>query len=371
MDLYEYQGKRFFADYGIQTPTGTVVSSVEQVPDMPNGGVVKTQVLTGGRGKAGGVAICKNAQEVKDAVERLLGTAIKGHTAKQLLVEERVDIAHEYYMSIFINRKDKVPSLMFSDQGGMNIESVDREKIKIVDVNPLLGIYDYMIRELLSPFQIDHKDQITQINKKAYHLFKEKKLQLLEINPLVQTKDGQIIALDSKITMDDWAIDASVDVANQEGGNSTEFERELLRHGMTAVEMEGDVVVYSSGAGVAMATADCVKNRGATLRAVIDENTLPAARDDEELRQKAAAVMRRVLDLNPKVILINMHFQAGMCDLEAKTIKLAFEEAAKTLPIIARFKGRRADEAVEVLKDTPIYVTQSFKEACDMAVSKL
>ena len=89
------------------------------------------------------------------------------------------------------------------------------------------------------------------------------------------------------------------------------------------------------------------------------------------MESTAAAVMRRVLDLNPKVILINMHFQAGMCDLEAKTIKLAFEEAAKTLPIIARFKGRRADEAVEVLKDTPIYVTQSFKEACDMAVSKL
>ena len=160
-------------------------------------------------------------------------------------------------------------------------------------------------------------------------------------------------------------------MAAQEGGNSTEFERELLKHGMTAVEMEGDVVVYSSGAGVAMATADCIKNRGASLRAVIDENTLPAARDDEELRNKAAAVMRRVLDLKPKVILINMHFQAGMCDLEAKTIKLAFEEAAKTMPIIARFKGRRADEAVEVLKGTSIYVTQSFKEACDVAVSKL
>ncbi|MBC5747782.1 acetate--CoA ligase family protein [Dysosmobacter sp. NSJ-60] len=371
MDLYEYQGKQFFADYGIPVPRGVVVSSVEETPDLPNGGVVKTQVLTGGRGKAGGVAVCQSSAEVQDAVHRLLGTVIKGHAARRLLVEERIEIEHEYYMSIFINRKNQVPSLMFSDQGGMNIESVAKENIKIVDINPLLGIYGYMIRELLSQFQIEHKDQITEIITKAYRLFKEKKLQLLEINPLVQTKNGEIVALDSKITMDDWAIDSSVDVAAQEGGNSTEFERELLKHGMTAVEMEGDVVVYSSGAGVAMATADCIKNRGASLRAVIDENTLPAARDDEELRNKAAAVMRRVLDLKPKVILINMHFQAGMCDLEAKTIKLAFEEAAKTMPIIARFKGRRADEAVEVLKGTSIYVTQSFKEACDVAVSKL
>lgn len=140
MDLYEFQGKRFFADYGVKIPKGVVITSADELPEMPEGAVVKTQVLTGGRGKAGGVAICANSSEIQAAVEKLLGAKIKGHAAKRLLIEEKADIAREFYLSIFINRKAKTPSIMFSDQGGVNIESVPKDRISIVNVNPLIGL---------------------------------------------------------------------------------------------------------------------------------------------------------------------------------------------------------------------------------------
>ena len=371
MDLYEFQGKRFFADYGVKIPKGVVITSADELPEMPEGAVVKTQVLTGGRGKAGGVAICANSSEIQAAVEKLLGAKIKGHAAKRLLIEEKADIALEFYLSIFINRKAKTPSIMFSDQGGVNIESVPKDRISIVNVNPLIGLRGYMIKRLLTPFAIERKEEITKVIQRIYQLFTDKKLQLVEINPLVLTKSGEVMALDAKVTMDDWVIDPSVDIEQQEGGGMTEFEREMLKHEVVAVEMEGDIAVYANGAGVSMATADCVKHRGARIRAVVDEGSLPAARDDQALRTESAGVMRLLLDLKPKVILMNMHFQAGMLDLEALTIKEAFGEVCKEIPIVVRFKGRNAAEACEILKDSGMYVTQSFKEACDIAVSKL
>ena len=371
MDLYEFQGKKFFAEYGIKVPQGTVITSPEDtLPDMPAGGVVKTQVLTGGRGKAGGVIICNNNEEIKAAVQKLFGMDIKGHEAHQLLIEEKADIAKEFYFSIFINRAHKVPSLMFSASGGMNIESVPKDQIAIVDVNPLLGIQDYMITTLLNRFDLDCKAGIADVIRKAWKLFTDKKLQLLEINPLIETKDGEVMALDSKITMDDWAIDPSIDTKRQEGGTQTEFERKMIPYGMMAVEMDGDVIVYSSGAGVAMATADCVAARGVKLRAIVDEGSFSSAPPDEEGQRKAAEVQKNILALNPKVILINMHFQAGKTDQEAHTLRFAFDEAAKTIPIVARFKGRNCELAMEVMKGSPIFSTMDFTEAVDWAVAK-
>ena len=191
MDLYEFQGKRFFADYGVKIPKGVVITSADELPEMPEGAVVKTQVLTGGRGKAGGVAICANSSEIQAAVEKLLGAKIKGHAAKRLLIEEKADIAREFYLSIFINRKAKTPSIMFSDQGGVNIESVPKDRISIVNVNPLIGLRGYMIKQLLAPFAIERKEEITKVIQRIYQLFTDKKLQLVEINPLVLTISGR------------------------------------------------------------------------------------------------------------------------------------------------------------------------------------
>lgn len=370
MDLYEFQGKKLFSEYGIKVPKGTVVTDIDSIPDMPDGAVVKSQILSGGRGKAGGVKVCSSNDEVKAAVKGLLGASIKDHTVNTLLIEEKIDIKREFYFSIFLNRKHKVPSLMFSASGGMDIESVSKDQIAIVDVNPLLGIHDYMIKNLLNRFDIDVKDGISEIIKKAWKLFADKKLQLLEINPLVETGSGEVMALDSKITMDDWAIDPSIDVNKQEGGSQTEFERSLIKYGMNAVEMEGDVLVWSSGAGIAMATADCVKARGVSLRGVVDEGSFGSAPPEEEAQREAAKVQTYALTLNPKVILLNMHFQAGKTDQEAHTIRYAFDEAVKEgkVCVIARFKGRNCEQAMEVMKGSPIKSTLSFQEAIEWAV---
>ena len=158
MDLYEYQGKKLFNEYGIRVPNGKLISITDEIKDLPNEGVVKVQVLTGGRGKAGGVKVCNTATEVENAVKALLGFEIKGHKANAVLIENKVDIKREFYFSIFINRKNKVPSLMFSASGGMDIESVPRNQIAIVDFNPLLGIHDYMIKNLLNRFEINTKN---------------------------------------------------------------------------------------------------------------------------------------------------------------------------------------------------------------------
>lgn len=369
MDLYEYQGKKLFREYGIKVPNGIIISDIG-TNEFPEDGVVKVQVLTGGRGKAGGVKVCNTKAEVEDAVNTLLGADIKGHKVNTLLIEEKASIKREFYFSIFINRKNKVPSMMFSASGGMDIESVDKSQISIVDVNPLLGIHDYMIKDLLDRFDIDAKNEISDVIKKAWKLFADKKLQLLEINPLIETESGEITALDSKVTMDDWAIDPDIDVNKQEGGSQTEFERSLIKYGMNAVEMDGDVLVWSAGAGIAMATADCIKAKGISLRGVVDEGSFGSAPPDEEAQREAAKVQQTALTLKPKVILLNMHFQAGKTDQEAHTIRFAFDEAVKNgqVKVIARFKGRNCEKAMEVMKGSPIKATMSFQEAIDWTV---
>lgn len=372
MDLFEYQGKKFFSDAGINIPNGSIlVSSPEEVPEIKRGVVVKPQVQIGGRGKAGAINICNTTEEVKEAVDKLLKTPIKGHLAKNILIEDKVDIKKEYYFSILINRKHKVPYMMFTDMGGMDIESMGENNIAFQDINPLLGLQDYMVKKLLSRFSLENPAAVAETIKKCYALFDSKKMLLLEINPLVLTESGDIVALDAKLTLDDWAIDESIDLKHQEAGDLTPFEKQFLEYQVTAVEMDGDIVVFCGGAGAAMATADSIAARGGKVRAIIDLGTLSTDSTDPEVSAYAAEAMRTLLMLNPKVIFINFYFEAGRLDYSAKTIKAAFEEVSKTIPVVVRFKGRMAEEGLEILKGTSMYLTTSYDEACKLALNKI
>lgn len=371
MNIFEYQGKSFFKQYGIRVPDGIVLDSSQDVPCFERAVVVKAQVLTGGRGKADAIRKCGNHAEVKAAVKDILEMTIKGHEVGKVLIEDAYDIEKEYYFSIFINRSKKTFSLMFTDQGGIDIESIDRGRISQVDVNPVIGMRNYMIKKLLSAYGLENDEELRDIISKAFKLFTDKKLQLLEINPLARTAEGHILALDAKVVLDDWYIDEAVKLSGSEAGGLTEFERDMAKYDVTAVEMGGDIVVLGAGAGVSMATADSLVQRGGTIRAVIDLGTLPSDSADPDLSEYAAGALKLLLKLNPKVILLNYYYQAGRLDYEAMTVSRAFGEVSKTLPIIVRCKGRMAAEGIALLNETDIYVTDSYQDACECAIKRL
>lgn len=370
MNLFEYQGKKFFLDAGIPIPKGFLVESPDNILPITKPVVVKPQVQIGGRGKAGAIQICENSKEVKTAITKFLNTPIKGYLAKKILIEEKIEIQKEYYFSISINRKSKMPMIMFTDQGGMDIESVSIENMMKADVNPFIGLQDYTVNRILKKFQLQHIEKIKDIIQKAYQLFCEKKMYLLEINPLVVTKNGDIFAVDAKVTLDDWEIDSSIDLKQQDSGDLTPFEKKFLEYQVTAVEMDGDIVVYGGGAGAAMATADSIAARGGSVRAIIDLGTLPVDSTDESTIAKTIEAMKTILMLKPKVIFINFYFQAGRIDYCAQTIKRAFEQVSKIIPIIVRFQGRGAEDGLRILKASPMFVTASYNEGCAIALKK-
>ncbi len=369
MNLFEYQGKRMFKEAGIPVPEGILAASAEELSGFSGGGIVKAQVLTGGRGKAGAVRKCANGAEVKKAAEEILAMSVKGHKVGKILVENICYIKEEYYFSIFIDRKKKLFTMMFTDKGGMDIESLPRHEIAAVDINPLIGIREYMIKELLFPYGLDKDGELKDIIRKTYELFCRKQMQLLEINPLARTAGDHIMALDSKVILDDWSVDEEFKQDDMKTGDLTEFESRMSEYDVTAVEMEGDIVVIGAGAGVSMATADSIVSKGGSVRAVIDLGTLPSDSADEEKSDYAAEAFRLLLTLNPKAILINEYMHAGRLDYEARTIKKAFAEASKTTPVIFRNKGRKAEEAVKILEDTDIYVTESYETAVKKALA--
>ena len=369
MNLFEYQGKRMFKEAGIPVPEGKLVCSAEELEDHDGGGVVKAQVLTGGRGKAGAIRVCNDSRQLRAAAEEILNMTVKGHRVKKILVEASCAIEKEYYFSIFIDRKKKCFSMMFTDQGGMEIEALPPSQIMTVDINPLIGLRPYMLKRLLFPFGLDKDSELKELLTRAYELFSAKQMQLLEINPLARDEGGRLIALDAKITLDDWNVDEALRTDDMKAGDLTEFERQMAEYDVTAVEMKGDIVVIGAGAGVSMATADSIVRKGGSVRAVIDLGTLPSDSADEEKSDYAAGAYRLLLTLKPKAILINEYMQAGRLDYEARTIKKALSEASKETPIIFRSKGRMAEGAIEILSGTAIYITDSYQEAIDKALS--
>lgn len=335
MNLLEYQGKQLLKDYGVEIPHHLLVSSSNQVGDFKQG-VIKPQILMGGRGKAGAIQFFQSSDEAKKLVDHFLTTPIKGHLAKKILLEEIIDIEDEYYLSFYIDRSNRSISMMFSDRGGVDIESNAEEHISVVSVNPLIGLRNYHIDTLLSGFSLTATEKIKKTILNAYKLFTDKKMMLLEINPLVVTKGGDILALDAKVTLDDWYIDPEISEGNEETGIQTELEKNINSVGGFAVQLDGNIAVYAAGAGASMAMGDSITQLGGTLCTIIDKGNMPTDTDDEKTRHKVAEAMRSILKINPKVIVMNVFYQAGRVDHECEMIKLAFEEESENIPVLVR-----------------------------------
>lgn len=372
MDIYEYQGKQLFAQYGIPIPKGALAENSENAPFFENGSVVKAQVLTGGRGKAGAIRKCATAEETRQAVTEIRAMTVKGFKVFKVLVEEAINTTAEYYFSISFNRAKKTISVLFSDQGGMDIESVPHDKIGSLDVNPFIGLREYMLTKLLFPFGL-HKDAaLKELIRKAYRLFAEKKLSLVEINPLARKADGSIIALDAKVIMDDAAIDPSIDLSDMGEGNQTAFERTMRGWGVTAVELDpaGDIILLGNGAGAAVCSTDSIIKKGGTVRALVDLGTMGAKVPEEEREAFLINIYRYWASLNPRCIFINMYFQGPWWNYWAGIIRKAYTDSgiARRIPIVLRVQGNRADVAREILQGSGMYVTDAYAEGCDLAI---
>lgn len=373
MKVYEYQAKAFFAKYGLPVDNSLVCHTAEEAVEAyrklrVERAVVKAQVHTGGRGKAGGVKLGKNEAEIKQYATQILGMDIKGFTVDRVLVGEAVDIASEYYVSIVIDRKSKSAILMLSREGGMDIEAVAKdtpEKIIKISIDPLLGLPDYKAREAAFTLFNDMAQvkQAVPLLQNLYRLFKEKDASLAEINPLVLTGDGKLKAIDAKMTFDNNALFRHPDVFELfEPTPEERKEQDAKDKGFSYVNLGGEIGCMVNGAGLAMATMDMIKLYGGNPANFLDIG-------GSSNPTKIVEAMKLLLsDKHVKVVLINIFGGITRCDDVAKGLIEAFKLIDTTMPIVIRLTGTNEKEGRELLKGTKFNVAHTMGEAGKMAV---
>ena len=373
MKVHEYQAKQFFANYGVPVDHCILCRSAAEAVEAykklgVDTAVVKAQVHTGGRGKAGGVKLAHNVEEVEKYAGQILGMSIKGFVVDRILVTEAAHIASEYYVSILIDRKTKEPIIMMSREGGMEIEQVAKEapeKIVKVAIDPIVGLPDYKAREAAYHLFDDVKlvRQCGSILQKLYILFMEKDASLVEINPLVLTKEGTLRAVDAKMTFDNNALFRHPDVQElNEPTPEEKVEQDAKSKGFSYVNLGGSIGCMVNGAGLAMATMDMIKLYGGDPANFLDIG-------GSSNPQKIVEAMRLLTaDKHVNVVLINIFGGITRCDDVAKGLIEAFQEIKTDIPIVIRLTGTNEQEGREILKGTHFHVAHTMSEAGKMAV---
>ncbi|MGN0215863.1 MAG: ADP-forming succinate--CoA ligase subunit beta [Prevotella sp.] len=373
MKVHEYQAKQFFANYGVPVDHCILCRSAAEAVEAykklgVDTAVVKAQVHTGGRGKAGGVKLAHNVEEVEKYAGQILGMSIKGFVVDRILVTEAAHIASEYYVSILIDRKTKEPIIMMSREGGMEIEQVAKEapeKIVKVAIDPIVGLPDYKAREAAYHLFDDVKlvRQCGSILQKLYRLFMEKDASLVEINPLVLTKEGTLRAVDAKMTFDNNALFRHPDVQElNEPTPEEKVEQDAKSKGFSYVNLGGSIGCMVNGAGLAMATMDMIKLYGGDPANFLDIG-------GSSNPQKIVEAMRLLTaDKHVNVVLINIFGGITRCDDVAKGLIEAFQEIKTDIPIVIRLTGTNEQEGREILNGTHFHVAHTMSEAGKMAV---
>jgi succinyl-CoA synthetase beta subunit len=351
MKLLEYEAKEIFGNYGIPVPNGAVINEPDELtihlPTLSDALVVKAQVDVGGRGKAGGILMTDKAS-VAATVRTLFATPIKGVTAKKLLVEERLPIEHEYYLSITIDRASKQPMILFAEAGGVDIEETAKSSgaIRTATVVPLLhDVPPFLLRHLLG----NAPKEIAPIINRLYRAFCEKDAVLAEINPLVTTADG-VFAADAKLIIDDNALARHGITVNRD---LTEREREAERHGFSYVELDGSVGVIGNGAGLTMATLDLIESHNGRAANFLD---VGGGAD----RERVCHAVRLVAGMpSVKVIVVNLLGGITRCDEVARGIV----EAGVDPQIIVRLAGTNEEEGRRILQEQGYRMLDTMEEA--------
>ena len=379
MNLHEYQSKELFAQYAIPIPKGQVANSPDSAVAAAKalGGslwVVKAQIHAGGRGKAGGVKVVKDLEAVRDAAKAMLGTVLVTHQTgaeglpvHQVYVEVGSKIAREIYLSLVLNRDAGRLAFVVSAAGGMEIEEVAEhspEKIIRINVNPTSGLQDFQCRQLA--FGLSLKGgQIAQFGKIAhaiYELYLQRDASLVEVNPLIVTADGDLLALDAKINIEDNALFRHKDLAAwRDTSQEDPMERKAAEHDLSYVSLDGNIACMVNGAGLAMATMDLIQLHGGKPANFLDVG-------GGATKERVAAAFKLILS-NPKVsaILINIFGGIVRCDIIAEGIISAVKEVGVSLPVIVRLEGTNAPLARQMLASSGLAITPA-SDLTDAAV---
>jgi succinyl-CoA synthetase beta subunit len=376
VDLYEYQGKELFARAGIPVSEGRVATSPEEARAAAEevGGqvVVKAQVLTGGRGKAGGIKLAETPDEAEARAGEILGLDIRGHVVRKLWIEKASDIAKEYYLSVTFDRGEKKPLFMFTTQGGMDIEEVATESpeaLAKLHVEPLVGFQPWQARWLCFTAGLEDPDeqkQVMAIVAKLYDAFVDFDAMLCEVNPLIVTPDGEVKALDSKFTVDDNALFRHPDVAEMRDVEAADPRERLAREkGVTYVKLDGEIGILGNGAGLVMATLDVIDQVGGRPANFCD---LGGGGDAQGVVDALEVITS---DEQVEAILFNIFGGITRCDEVARGILTALGQMTIEHPIVVRLDGTNAEEGRQMLVDAAppgLYVEETMLSAAERVV---
>ncbi|MFN2145613.1 MAG: ADP-forming succinate--CoA ligase subunit beta [Anaerolineales bacterium] len=373
MKLHEYQSKNLFAEFGVPIPAGQVASTPAEAKQIAQelGGrvVVKSQVLVGGRGKAGGIKLANNPEEAAKLAEEILSMEIKGLPVRKVLIDEAADIKTEIYLGITNDRAARKPVFMASAAGGVDIEEVAAktpEKIIKVHIDPILGLQDFQVLNLAVGIELT-SSLWGEFNKVAHGLweaYSHYDATLAEINPLIITGADELIAVDGKMIIDDNALFRHPKLeAERDLDVEAESETEAKSHDLTYIKLDGEIGCMVNGAGLAMATMDIIKYFGGEPANFLD---IGGGANEE----KVAAALRIILkDPNVKAVLFNIFGGITRGDLVAKGILAAMEEVKPDVPMVIRLVGTNAEEGRALLADAEMITAETLAEAAQKAVT--
>ena len=374
MNLFEYQGKDLYKKYSITTPKSIFINSISDLTE--NHGlsfplVVKAQVQVGGRGKAGGIKVAKDHQELEEHIDAILGMDIKGHKVESLLIEEASEIIREYYISFTLDRSEKKYLMMLSSKGGMDIEEVaanSPDDLIKIHISPSLGLESNIITQAIKDanLNLDYIDELHEIISKLYKLFTEGDCDLVEVNPLAITNQG-VSALDSKVSLDMNAIYRHDDFKKyEEEIPIPESEKFAKSKGLNFIKLDGSVGIIGNGAGLVMSTLDVVAEHGGKAANFCDigggakAETVTAALEVLESEEEVTSV------------LINIFGGITRCDLVAEGIVEATKGKVLKWPLIVRLDGTNSKEGLEILSknaNEKIIISESMDDAAKAAVA--
>jgi succinyl-CoA synthetase beta subunit len=373
MKLHEYYSKKIFEKYGIPIPEGELAQTpteAQKIAKKLNGPVViKSQVLVGGRGKAGGIKVAQTAKEAYQQAEEILALTIKGLPVRMVLVDQAADIKTEIYLGITNDRSARRPVIMASAAGGVDIEEVAHktpEKIIKCHIDPLMGLQSYQSRDLAAGIDLprEHWRAFGKIASGLWEAYSSSDATLAEINPLVITGDGKLLAVDGKMVLDDNALFRHPELEElRDLDVDQESEIQAREHGLSFIKLGGDIGCMVNGAGLAMTTMDIIKLFGGEPANFLDIGGGASA-------EKVSAALKIILfDTSVKAVLFNIFGGITRCDLVAKGILEALNEVKTDVPMVVRLVGTNASEGRRLLKDAEMKTADTLAEAAQLAVA--
>jgi len=373
MKIHEYQAKRIFAAHGVPVPPGDIAETPDQACEIARklgkGVVVKAQVLVGGRGKAGGVKLAATPEEAKQVAAKILGMDIKGLIVDRVLVAEAIDISEEYYLGIILDRRSQKPVVMVSAAGGVDIEEVARttpEKIfKMTVEDSVRGLMSHQARWICLKIFKDKTQALkaAKILMSLYKAFKKSDASLAEINPLVVTRDGDVLAIDAKMNIDDNGLYRHADIEGMRDLKAEDpRETEARAKDLSYIKLDGTIGCVVNGAGLAMATMDLVKKYGGEPANFLD---IGGSSSPEKVENAVRILMT---DRNVRAIYFNIFGGITRCDDVANGIVEALRKMDISVPIVIRLTGTNEEEGRRILEKTDLVSASSMAEGAKKAI---